>query len=114
MFFDQQQPNNEMNTMKSKLRARRMWTNYYPFKTGAFTSLYRTRARALVGAGGFDAMRPIAVAVIPLDDMEALVTTAAAAVHFEIESRIGKPTYADVVRAVLVSSGVLPLKGGRK
>ena len=102
-----------MNTMKSKLRARRMWTNYYPFKIGSFASLHRTRARAILGAVGFNAMRPIPVAVIPLDDVEELVATAAAAVHSQIQS-IGKPTYGDVVRAVLVSSGVLPRKGGRK
>jgi hypothetical protein len=59
-------------------------------------------------------MRPIHVAVIPLDDVEALVATAAAAVHSRIYSSIGKPTYGDIVRAVLISSGVLPRKGARK
>jgi hypothetical protein len=103
-----------MNTTKSKLRARRMWTNYTPFKTGVFVSLHRTRARALLGAVGWDVMRPIPVAVIPLDDVEALVATAAAAVHSRIHRSIGKPTYGDIVRAVLFSSGVLPRKGARK
>jgi hypothetical protein len=103
-----------MNTIKSKLRARRMWTNYAPFKTGVFVSLHRTRARALVGAGGWDVMRPIPVAVIPLDDVEALVATSSAAVQSRIHRSIGKPTYGDIVRAVLISSGVLPRKEALK
>ena len=62
-----------------KLRARRMWTNYSSFKTGFYVSLHRTRARALVGAMGWDAMKPIPVAVIPLDDIDGMIIKAAGA-----------------------------------
>ena len=50
--------------------------------------------------------------VIPLDNPEALISRAS----YVVDNMISTATIGDIVRAVLVSSGVLPksLKGGRK
>lgn len=55
--------------MKKKLKARRMWANYYPSK--AF-SIHRTRDLAAHIANRSATDVAVPVAVIPLDDINAL------------------------------------------
>ena len=103
MFFDQQQPNNEMNTMKSKLRARRMWANE--------CYLLEPRADVLTVTNP-SARYSVRVAVIPLNDPDAMIARASTVVS----DMICTANISDICRAVLLSSGVLPKprKGGRK
>ena len=93
--------------MKTKPRARRMWANYYP----KIVCVHHTRKSA--GANS-DPSYPhaVPVAVIPLDNPEALISRAC----YVVDNMILTATIGEVVRAVLVSSGVLPRtrKGGRK
>ena len=98
-----------MNTPKPTPRARRMWANYYPPITSVPT-MHPSRSRALGGSAG--TVRPVPVVVIPLDNPEALISRAS----YVVDNMISTATIGDIVRAVLVSSGVLPksLKGGRK
>ena len=53
---------------KPKLRARRMWANYYP----EATICCPTKRRALIRSGPSRRHRAVPVAVIPLDDLYAL------------------------------------------
>lgn len=90
-----------------KLKAHKMWANYY--SRLILPDVHQTRNDALDGSGG--AVTPRRVAVIPLDDVEALIARAAAA-HYEAE-RNGrnerKPlTNGDCMRAALTAIGVLP------
>lgn len=86
---------------KSTPRARRMWANYYP----KIVCVHHTRKSA--GANS------IPVAVIPLDDPEALVD---AAVASHSHSYCGIATRRQAMRAALIAIGVLPKqrKGGAK
>lgn len=94
-----------MKTFKPK--ARRMWANYYPdFPT--MTAVHETRARALGGSSG--AVTPVPVAVIPLDDPEALILKARDAYvsHGVAYSQVQ-------MHAALIAIGVLPKqRKGRK
>lgn len=92
---------------KSKLKARRMWANFY--RKGC--ACHPTRRAC------DDAMRKdlivttVPVAVIPLDDVPALVRTAGDAFH---DSYDGHICQADIV-AMLTAIGVLPKqRKGRK
>lgn len=97
---------------KSKVKARRMWANRYYKEAMLF--LHPSKNRALAASGGNDQIGGMPVAMIPLDDMEALIATAAAA-HYKAWSGIGKPTNGDCMRAALEAIGVLPNKRkGRK
>ena len=93
--------------MKTKptLRARRMWANYYP----EIVCVHHTRKSA--GASG-DPSYPhaVPVAVIPLDDVDALVTAATDARIWSVG------TSREAMIAALTAIGVLPRqrKGGRK
>ena len=84
-----------------------MWANYYP----EIVCVHHTRKSA--GASG-DPSCPhaVPVAVIPLDNPEALISRAS----YVVDKMIFTATIGEVVRAVLVSSGVLPKqrKGGAK
>ena len=101
-----------MSTMKTKpkLRARRMWANYYkaPFNP----CLHKTRRAAALGCG-HACIHTGRVAVIPLDDVEALVDAAVASHSY---SYCGIATRRQAMRAALTAIGVLPRqrKGGRK
>ena len=88
--------------MKSKLRARRMWANECYLLEPHADVLTVTRKSAR-----YD----VRVAVIPLNDPDAMIARASTVVSDMIcTANIG-----DIVCAVLVSSGVLPKsKGGRK
>ena len=87
-------------------RARRMWANYYP----EIVCVHHTRKSA--GASG-DPSYPhaVPVAVIPLDDVEALVEKAKTAFNLE-----GSGLFTPAMRAALAAIGVLPKqrKGGAK
>ena len=91
-----------MNTMKSKLRARKMWASECHLLEPHADVLTVTRKSAR-----YD----VRVAVIPLNDPDAMLARASTVVS----EMICTATIGDIVRAVLVSSGVLPKsKGGRK
>ena len=94
--------------MKPKLRARRMWANYYP----EATICTPTKRLALIRSDPSRPNRAIPVAVIPLHDPEALVAKAKTAyvdachMHVTVQGR---------VKYMLTAIGVLPKsKGGRK
>lgn len=86
-----------------KLKAHKMWANYY--SRLILPDVHQTRNDALDGSGG--EVTPRRVAVIPLDDTEAIVVAAAAA-HYKAWSGVGKPTNGDCMRAALEAIGVLP------
>jgi hypothetical protein len=91
---------------KVKPRARRMWANYYADGT---LGIYGKRATAEYFRG-FLAGPIVPVAVIPLDDVPALLTRFCDATH---ES--SAKTYRGSMQDALISLGVLPKrKGGRK
>ena len=87
---------------KPKLRARRMWANYYP----KIVCVHHTRKSA--GANS------IPVAVIPLDDVEALAHCAAEAYFSAWNAELA--TRKEAMRAAITAIGVLPRtrKGGAK
>jgi len=92
-----------MKTSTPKLRARRMWAN----------KCYLVEPRAdVLTVTNQSARYDVRVAVIPLNDPDAMIARASTIVSGMIcTANIG-----DICRAVLVSSGVLPKprKGGRK
>ena len=96
--------------MKNKaIKARKMWANYYPNCTVPDT--FDSKSRAMSWASCHSTMvKTIPVALIPLDNPEALISRAS----YVVDNMICTATIGDIVRAVLVSSGVLPRKGGRK
>lgn len=90
-----------------------MWANYYDDRS---ILLHRDESAARVCAVSYGIRHPaVPVVVIPLDDAEAIVVTAAAA-HYKAWSGVGKPTNGDCMRAALTAIGVLPRakKGGCK
>ena len=98
-----------MSTMKTepKLRARRMWANYY----GDFVACHNTRSSAMREGDHHEQFIAVPVAVIPLDDVEALVEKAKTAFNLE-----GSGLFTPAMRAALTAIGVLPRtrKGGAK
>jgi hypothetical protein len=85
--------------MKNKTpKPRVMWANYYPKFVGA-PSIYPDRERAEQAAAG--CTKPVRVAVIPLDDVEAIVKRAVAA-YFTDKGF----TYGDGIRAALTAAGI--------
>lgn len=113
--------------MKTKqLKARRMWANYYPNGAVFARPTKAASIRALSPRISVHACVP--VAVIPLDDVEALVceatlaaTNAARKLVFKAPlSRISDSEHpennCDITRAALTAIGVLPKqrKKGRK
>ena len=96
-----------MSAMKTKPtpRARRMWANYYRDAS----VLHETRKMAAHCAAPGAMHEVIPVAVIPLDDVGALVRCA-----YEASRIPGFDGFAQM-RAALTAIGVLPKqKGGRK
>ena len=94
--------------MKNKaIKARKMWANYYPNCTVPDT--FDSKSRAMSSCHS-TMVKTIPVALIPLDNPEALISRAS----YAVDNMICTATIGDIVRAVLVSSGVLPRKGGRK
>lgn len=92
--------------MKIKIKPRRMFANYYP---DGRLGIYRTKRSATYFRGLFGG-EPTPVAVIPLDDVPALLTRFCDATH---ES--SAKTYRGSMQDALISLGVLPKrKGGRK
>ena len=92
--------------MKIKIKPRRMFANYYP---DGRLGIYRTKRSATYFRGLFGG-EPTPVAVIPLDDVGALVRCA-----YEASRIPGFHGFAQM-RAALTAIGVLPRtrKGGRK
>ena len=96
--------------MKNKpIKARRMWANYYP-ENPARPILHYSRKNAASCVLPNATHAAIPVAVIPLHDVGALVTTAASA-HVWSDG-----TSREAMTAALTAIGVLPRtrKGGRK
>jgi hypothetical protein len=94
-------------TKTPKLKPRRMWANYYDGKN-IFPCVHGTRTRAISASAGYAQSEAIPVAVIPLDDVEALVEKAYAAYWAQTSIRDG-------LRKALVAIGVLPrARKGRK
>jgi len=93
---------------KPKPRARRMWANYYRDTS----VLHETRRMAALCIAPGAMHKVIPVAVIPLDDPEALVLKASLAVDDEIICG----SVNAIARAALTAIGVLSKrrKGGRK
>ena len=89
--------------MKSKLRARRMWANE--------CYLLEPHADVLIVTNP-SAHYAVRVAVIPINDPDAMIARASTVVS----DIISTANIHDICRAVLLSSGVLPKprKGGRK
>lgn len=102
--------------MKTKLRARKMWANYYADGIRRIHSTKESARAVRCFTGGKSSVpKTIPVAVIPLDDQGALIAKATAA--FLAEDR--KPESwipDDCMVAALIAIGVLPRqrKGGRK
>lgn len=96
--------------MKTKLKpkARKMWANYYP--TGIVCHPLRRMARINAPANCLSATIP--VAVIPLDDMPALQSTA---YNAYCEAQDANLDSMECVVAALAAIGVLPKqRKGRK
>jgi len=96
---------------KPKLRARRMFANYYPHCP--VPEIYDSKSRAMSWATNYPATVTVPVAVIPLDDVPALYLTAYNAF---CEVQDAKFDSRESVLAALTAIGVLPRqrKGGRK
>ena len=98
-----------MNTPTPTPRARRMWANYYT--QCPVPDTFDSKSRAMRASCHSTMVKTIPVALIPLDNPEALISRAS----YVVDNMICTATIGDIVRAVLVSSGVLPKsKGGRK
>ena len=98
-----------MNTPTPTPRARRMWANYYT--RCPVPDTFDSKSRAMRASCHSTMVKTIPVALIPLDNPEALISRAS----YVVDNMICTATIGDIVRAVLVSSGVLPKsKGGRK
>lgn len=93
--------------MKNKPRARRMWANYH---IESYVCLYSTKGRCMNSSAEHIA---VPVAVIPLDDMDALISKATDAFLLEHCGPISC-ILEDRMRSALIAIGVLPRKGGRK
>ena len=98
-------------TQKPKLKARRMWANYYSSERTIWARSKKSTAMKC-GVGYGCTHKAIPVAVIPLDDVPGLVRTAGDAFAASYDGHLCK---SDIV-AMLTSIGVLPRakKGGRK
>ena len=97
-----------MNTPTPTPRARRMWANYYT--QCPVPDTFDSKSRAMRASCHSTMVKTIPVALIPLHNPEALISRAS----YVVDNMICTATIGDIVRAVLVSSGVLPRKGGRK
>lgn len=87
-----------------KLKARRMWANYY--REGA--PVFFTHKNVALRCANEDAIvSHVPVAVIPLDDVDLMIDKAFLAFG-------GLPYSRGAVRAALVAIGVLPKRKGRK
>ena len=84
--------------------ARKMWANYYSGADG-FVCLHGTRTRAKDNAAKDCLNAAVPVAVIPLDDVEGLVSAATSAHVLSVFSR------RESMRDALTAIGVLPKKG---
>lgn len=92
---------------KSKLKARRMWANCYSSDNALYA--HPTKQAAIRRSFGHASLNAIPVAVIPLDDVEALIQKAAEA-YWQTPQ-----THTESVRAALTAIGVLPKqRKGRK
>ena len=96
-------------TPRPKLKARRMWANYYNADEAAY--FHPTQGEARRMSSGAARHEAVPVAVIPLDDVPALIRIAGDAFH---DSYDGHICQADIV-AMLAAIGVLPKqRKGRK
>lgn len=99
--------------MKNKpIKARKMWANYYADGIRRIHSTKESARAVRCFIGGKSSVpKTIPVAVIPLDDMEALVEKAKTAFNLE-----GSGLFTPAMRAALTAIGVLPRqsKGGAK
>ena len=96
--------------MKTKLKPkpRKMWANYYPHCS--IPSIFDNEVRAISWKKSYPAtVMTIPVAVIPLDDPDALIRVATDAYFSSLEKNT-ENRWRDTLAAI----GVLPRKGGRK
>jgi hypothetical protein len=106
--------------MKTKtLKSRVMWANYYP--TIDAPVVHPVKQSAIIGAVGIT--KTIRVAVIPLDDVEALVEMAAKAIFIKVwpdetrwddRSEGFKDAYRNEARAALTAIGIPCKRKARK
>jgi len=100
----------DMEKKQTKLKARRMWANYYPKDVG--TQVLHNSARAAI-EGSIGTRNPIPVAVIPLDDVDGIIEKA----FFAFGNSESACRYDSrlAIRAALTAIGVLPrARKGRK
>ena len=90
-----------------KLKPRRMWANCYP---DGKVYVRRTKRLAANCRAAIPGVRTIHVAVIPLDDVEAVVEKAILAFFGHVRTGTNR----DRMRHALVAIGVLPKRKGRK
>jgi hypothetical protein len=83
--------------MKTKPKPRVMWANYYPGIVRCDETLKRAKHRAEYNLPN----QTVRVAIIPLDDVEAIVERAVAA-YFTDKGF----TYGDGIRAALTAAGI--------
>ena len=102
-------PDSQRIAMKTKLKPtpRKMWANYYPLAGWSHPCIHPTLLQAQATAAG-DA-KPVRVAVIPLNDPDALIRVATDAYFSSLEKNT-ENRWRDTLAAI----GVLPRKGGRK
>ena len=96
--------------MNKPIKARKMWANYHTHCPAPDT--FDSKSRAMSWAKSYSTMvKTVPVAVIPLDDVPALVRTAGDAFAASYDGHLCK---SDIV-AMLTAIGVLAKsKGGRK
>ena len=85
--------------MKTKPKPRVMWANYYPLSGWSTPCIHPTLLQAQATAAG--CAKPVRVAVIPLDDVEAIVERAYEATTAEL-----LPTTRDIIRTALTEAGI--------
>jgi hypothetical protein len=96
---------------KPALRARKMFANYYP----EGTICWPTKRKALIRSGPSRWHRAVPVAVIPLDDAQALIDLATSAHYNAVQAHPYHVPTPGAMAAALTAIGVLPKsKGGRK
>ena len=91
--------------MKTKTpKPRVMWANYYT--TEKFPCVHTLEGTAKYWSEGPRPVMTIRVAVIPLDDVEAIVERAAKASLKLWQNTIGDPSLKEMIRAALTAAGI--------
>ena len=100
--------------MKTKTpKPRVMWANFYPLAgIGSTPRIHPTQAQAMASAAG--CVKPIRVAVIPLDDVEGIIIKAAGAYWAREKTGATIVTRGDAMRMALSAIGIPCKQKARK